>query len=207
MAGEGTTMVPVTISRVIISREALREGFVPLEEPGSEGTETGHQVRWPATDHLIVLTENGGERALRIGVGPAEALALGMTQSGQEFPRPMTYQFVASLLAGSGTGLREVRITSLTDGVFYAQAVLTNGATIDARPSDAVNLAAITGAPVLVAAELLDLLITELAQLGAVEHRISHMTTFFPDARVSGYEGPDQLHEQCVTAPSRPYGT
>jgi bifunctional DNase/RNase len=34
---------------------------------------------------------------------------------------------------------------------------LTNGAAIDARPSDAVNLAAITGAPVLVAAGLLDL--------------------------------------------------
>lgn len=157
MAGEGTTMVPVTISRVIISREALREGLVRLEGPGSERTETGHQVRWPATDHFIVLTENGGERALHIGVGPAEAIALGMTQSGQELPRPMTYQFAASLLGGSGTGLREVRITSLTDGIFYAQAVLTNGATIDARPSDAVNLAAITGAPVLVAAELLDL--------------------------------------------------
>jgi bifunctional DNase/RNase len=157
MADEGTTMVPVTISRVIISREALREGLMPPEGLGSERTETGHQVRRRANEHFIVLTDNGGNRALHIGAGPAEAIALGLTQSRQEFPRPMTYQFAASLLAGSGTGLREVRITSLTDGIFYAQAVLTNGAIIDARPSDAVNLAAITGAPVLVAAELLDL--------------------------------------------------
>jgi bifunctional DNase/RNase len=90
-------------------------------------------------------------------VGAVEAVALGLTQSGQEFPRPMTYQFAASLLSSSGTGLREVRITRLTDGIFYAQAVLTNGAIVDARPSDAVNLAAITGAPVLVAAELFEL--------------------------------------------------
>jgi RNA polymerase sigma factor (sigma-70 family) len=157
MSDEGTTMVPVTISATIISREALREQFEFREEPGGEPAETGHQVRYRANHHFIVLTENGGERALHIGVGATEAVALGMTQSGQEFPRPMTYQFAASLLAGSGTGLREVRITRITDGIFYAQAVLTNGTTVDARPSDAVNLAAITGAPVLVAADLLDL--------------------------------------------------
>ena len=33
----------------------------------------------------------------------------------------------------------------------------TGGAAVDARPSDAVNLAAVTGAPVSVASELLDL--------------------------------------------------
>jgi bifunctional DNase/RNase len=34
---------------------------------------------------------------------------------------------------------------------------LRGGAVVDARPSDAINLAAVTGAPVLVASELLDL--------------------------------------------------
>lgn len=143
----GTTMVPVTFSAAIINRDALRQGFELRE-----GRRVPHHA-----DHYIKLTETGGERALHIGVGPAEAVALGLTQSGREFPRPMTYQFAASLLAGAGTGLCEVRITSLTDGIFYAQAVLTNGEAVDARPSDAVNLAAITGAPVLVAEELLDL--------------------------------------------------
>lgn len=150
-------MVPVTIGTVIISAEALREEFEIREEPPAEPAEAGRHLRRRASRHFIVLTENGGERALHIGVGATEALALGLTQSGQELPRPMTYQFAASLLAGSGTGLREVRITGITDGVFYAQAVLTNGTALDARPSDAVNLAAVTGAPVFVAAELLDL--------------------------------------------------
>jgi RNA polymerase sigma factor (sigma-70 family) len=156
MADEGTTMVPVTISAPIISAEALREEFVLREEAGAEGTGAGPRVPH-RPNHFVKLTDNGGERALHIGVGAVEAVALGLTQSGQEFPRPMTYQFAASLLSSSGTGLREVRITRLTDGIFYAQAVLTNGAIVDARPSDAVNLAAITGAPVLVAAELFEL--------------------------------------------------
>jgi RNA polymerase sigma-70 factor (ECF subfamily) len=58
-------------------------------------------------------------------------------------------------LAASGARLREVRITSLTDDVFYAQAVLASGTVVDARPSDALNLAAISDAPVYVAAGLL----------------------------------------------------
>jgi bifunctional DNase/RNase len=62
---------------------------------------------------------------------------------------------MASLLAAAGSGVRSVRVTGESDGIFYAQVVLRGGATVDARPSDALNLAAVTGAPVFVAAELL----------------------------------------------------
>jgi bifunctional DNase/RNase len=103
-----------------------------------------------------MLTETGGDRRMRIGVGRAEATALALSLSGVEFPRPQTYQFTAALLAASGARLREVRITSLTDDVFYAQAVLASGTVVDARPSDAVNLAAVSDAPVYVAAGLLE---------------------------------------------------
>jgi Domain of unknown function (DUF151) len=74
----------------------------------------------------------------------------------RRIPRPQTYQFTAALLAASGGRLREVRITSLTDDVFYAQAVLASGTVVDARPSDAVNFAAVSDAPVYVAAGLLE---------------------------------------------------
>jgi len=43
-----------------------------------------------------------------------------------------------------------VRVIRLADAIFYAEAVLEDGATVDARPSDAINLALVTGAPVLV---------------------------------------------------------
>lgn len=105
----------------------------------------------------IQLAEAGGSRQLYIGVGDAEAAALAFSLQGTDFPRPMTYQFAAALLAAAGSGVREVRVTGVAAGIFYAQVVLVSGATVDARPSDAVNLAAVTGAPVFVAAELLDL--------------------------------------------------
>lgn len=94
-------------------------------------------------------------RRLRIGVGDAEAMALAFSLLGQEFPRPMTYQFMAALVAAAGSAVKAVRVTGLRDGVFYAAVMLRGGATVDARPSDALNLAAITGAQVYVAPELL----------------------------------------------------
>jgi hypothetical protein len=97
----------------------------------------------------------GDERRLRIGVGDAEAAALAFGLQGQEFPRPMTYQFAASLVAAAGSAVRSVQVTDHRDGIFYARVMLRGGAAVDARPSDAINLAAVTGAPVFVAAELL----------------------------------------------------
>ena len=92
-----------------------------------------------------------------IFIGHAEATALALSLSGSESLRPLTYQFTAALLTAAGGQLREIRISQLTEGIFYAQAVLSTGAVIDARPSDALNLAAITDVPVYAAAELLHL--------------------------------------------------
>jgi uncharacterized protein len=104
----------------------------------------------------LAPTAEGDTRRLLIGVGDAEATALSFSLQGQQFPRPMTYQFMASLVAAAGSAVRSVRVTGMTDGIFYAQVMLRGGATVDARPSDAINLAATTGAPVYVAAGLLD---------------------------------------------------
>ncbi len=98
----------------------------------------------------------GDTRRVRIGVGDAEAVALAFSLQGQQFPRPMTYQLMASLVGAAGSAVRAVRVTGRHgDGVFYAQVLLRGGAVVDARPSDALNLAAVTGAPVSVAEELL----------------------------------------------------
>jgi bifunctional DNase/RNase len=106
---------------------------------------------------LAAAGEGGGPRRLRIGVGDAEAMALAFSLQGQEFPRPMTYQFMAALVAAAGSAVKAIRVTGLRDGIFYASVMLRGGATVDARPSDALNLAAITGAQVYVAPELLGL--------------------------------------------------
>jgi bifunctional DNase/RNase len=68
-----------------------------------------------------------------------------------QLPRPGVYQFAAALLTGAGTRLREVRVTELTSSIFYAQAILSDGTSIDARPSDALTLALVSGVPIYVA--------------------------------------------------------
>jgi len=97
----------------------------------------------------------GDGRRLRIGVGDAEAHALSFSLQGTAFPRPMTYQLMASLVAAAGSAVRSVSVTGERDGVFFARVLLRGGASVDARPSDALNLALAVGAPVYVAEALL----------------------------------------------------
>jgi uncharacterized protein len=132
-----TELVPVTITGVV--RGETQDGPRRRERFSIE----------------LTATAGGDGRRLLIGVGDAEAAALAFSLQGQEFPRPMTYQLMASLVTAAGSGVRAVRVTGQRGGIFYAQVMLRGGACVDARPSDALNLAAITGAPVSVAAGLL----------------------------------------------------
>jgi RNA polymerase sigma factor (sigma-70 family) len=104
----------------------------------------------PRASHLLLLEEEGGARRLPIWIGPAEATTLAARLHDVERPRPDTYRFTADLLGAAGARLREVRVVRLAEMIFYAQAVLDDGSQVDARPSDAINLALVTGAPVLV---------------------------------------------------------
>ena len=108
--------------------------------------------------HFVVLEESDGPRRLPIWLGEFEATALALHLESVALPRPQTYAFAAELLRAAGGQLREVRIDRLVDDVFYATAVV-NGPTgereIDARPSDALNLALLLGAPIRIDAEVL----------------------------------------------------
>jgi bifunctional DNase/RNase len=134
---EGTTMAPAAAQQwVDVSVTEVRRS-------------AGDDV--PNRPHIMVLTERGGERLLPIWIGPAEATALALALESVESPRPFTYKLAASLLQAAGSQLTEVRLTRLTDAVFYA-AVIVAGPDgpreVDARPSDAVNLALEAGAPI-----------------------------------------------------------
>lgn len=101
--------------------------------------------------HVIVLRERGANRELPIWVGPFEATAVALSLEATEMPRPMTYQFTSSLLNAAGSHVAEVRITGLLEGIFLATVVVegpTGVHEVDARPSDALNLALVTGAPI-----------------------------------------------------------
>ena len=109
--------------------------------------------------HCVVLDEISGDRHLVISIGEREAFSLAARLQGVEFGRPMTYDFAAALVRGLGGHVRQARIDRLVEGI-YAAAVEVEGPlgaqSVDARPSDALNLAAITDAQVFVSPELVD---------------------------------------------------
>ena len=108
---------------------------------------------------FVVLDELDGDRHLLIKIGHAEAFALAAALDEMEWGRPMTYQFMAQLVRSLGGRIREVRLDGLAAGA-YAATVEVDGPQgaelVDARCSDALNLAALTAAPILAALELLE---------------------------------------------------
>jgi RNA polymerase sigma factor (sigma-70 family) len=101
--------------------------------------------------YVLLLEEQEGEGRLPIWVGAFEATAIALALHSAESARPMTFQFAASLLDAAGGRLEEARITRLTEGVFYGVAVVAGpggSRVVDARPSDLLNLALLTGAPI-----------------------------------------------------------
>ncbi len=102
----------------------------------------------------VLLQETDGERLLPIWIGTHEGTAIAMQLENVEVPRPHTYTFLANVLRAAGAQLIEARITRLDAEVFYAIAKIasTGGRLldVDARPSDVINLAMLTGAPILV---------------------------------------------------------
>lgn len=107
----------------------------------------------------VVLQEAAGDRELPIGVLSSSGIALAVILQSIEMPRPMTHQLTTDLVRAAGAEIVEVRITRLLEGSFYAEIVLDGAGgrrEIDARPSDALSLAAILDVPVRVDARILD---------------------------------------------------
>ena len=107
----------------------------------------------------VVLQEVNGPRTLQIWMGRTEVEAIAVILENIQLPRPMTYHFTASLLQATGWWLKEVRINRVSEGVFYALAVIEGPegtAEIDARPSDAINLSLIAGSPIMVEPKVIE---------------------------------------------------
>jgi|1185.fasta_scaffold98370_2 bifunctional DNase/RNase len=116
----------------------------------------GVRVEMPTNNPIVLLRERDGERYLPIWIGAVEATAIAYAQQGVEPARPLTHDLLADVVAGLGHKLREVQITDLDEGVFFADLVFESGVKISARPSDAIALALRVDAPVVAAPEVLD---------------------------------------------------
>jgi bifunctional DNase/RNase len=106
----------------------------------------------------VVLDEVAGTRHLVIEIGEQEAFLLAAGLQGMRWARPMTYDFAAALVRSLGGQVRQVRLDRVLDGA-YAATVEVDGplgtAHVDARTSDALNLAVVLGAPVFAAPQML----------------------------------------------------
>lgn len=116
----------------------------------------GVRVEVPSNQPIVLLREVAGERYLPIWIGSVEATAIAFAQQGVVPPRPLTHDLLRDILNATGDGLREVKITEMVDGIFYATLVLTSGVEVSARPSDSIALALRTGSRILCAEEVLD---------------------------------------------------
>jgi hypothetical protein len=65
----------------------------------------------------VVLEEVSGDRHFAIEIGWAEAISLAARLDGKEWPRPMTYQFVAALMQALGGRVR-VRIDRVVEETY-----------------------------------------------------------------------------------------
>ena len=119
----------------------------------------GVQSVLPSDTPVVLLRESNGERMLPIFIGLPEAKAIGLAMAGQDPPRPMTHDLLATLLDTFSVAVEQVVVTDLRDRTFFAEVTLRGPVGIEvvsARPSDAIALAVRTGAPVLVAEEVVD---------------------------------------------------
>ena len=133
---------------------ATEAGYVEMRIAKAVGlAPTEHELY-----QYIVLEEVAGDRHLAIEIGWAEAFSLAAHLDGKHWPRPMTYQFVAALVQALGGRVRQVRIDRVVEKA-YAATVEVEGPpgvqSVDARPSDALNLTALVQAPIFVGTEVL----------------------------------------------------
>ena len=109
--------------------------------------------------HVVALQDEAGKRVLPIWVGPHEGETIAMGLNEFSTPRPMTFNFLVSLLQAINAEVEHVRVEALKEDTFYAIVKIRCGkkvSEVDARPSDAIALAVLAGSPIFVAEDVLE---------------------------------------------------
>lgn len=116
-----------------------------------------------AGDHVILLKPldalPGAGRVLPIWIGAQEATSILIAIEGAQAPRPLAHDLMRSIVAATDAAVERVEVTRIESGTFFAEVTLSLAAgtvALDARPSDAVALAARSGAPIFVADDVID---------------------------------------------------
>ncbi|MDX2002602.1 MAG: bifunctional nuclease domain-containing protein [Chitinophagales bacterium] len=101
--------------------------------------------------YAVVLGEIKGLRRLPIVIGGPEAQAIAVALEKMNPSRPLTHDLIRNLFTGFDIELREIVISNLKDGIFYAHLICQKGNDIyeiDSRTSDALALAVRFNCPI-----------------------------------------------------------
>ena len=138
-------MIPVTVLDVVC--------IVSKDEKKSELKDLSNATT------VVLLKESSGDRVLLVYIGNSEGTQIAMQLAEATTPRPMTFDLMVNIFDISKITVEKVVVNALKEFTFYATITFKTGEDvheIDARPSDAINLALRTQTPISVAEEVMD---------------------------------------------------
>jgi bifunctional DNase/RNase len=101
--------------------------------------------------YIVILREEDRSDILPIWVGKAEAGSISLALENVAPPRPMTHDFMKSVLDVYDAKVISVVITDLSENTYFAKIHMMyedSEYTVDSRPSDAIALALRCNAPI-----------------------------------------------------------
>lgn len=117
------------------------------------------RVNLATQQRVMILKAKNSQRYLFIWIAHAEAYAIAVHMQGTISPRPLSHDFMKSLLEVTGARIVRVEIADLVDEIFYAHLVLDvdgKEVMVDGRPSDVIALGIRADAPIYVAESVLE---------------------------------------------------
>lgn len=117
------------------------------------------RVSLMSQQRIVILREMDAERYLPIWIGIYEAEAITIALQNVEVARPLTHDLLRNIFNELNARILRVEVSSLRDDTYFGNIVAeVDGHTfnIDARPSDALNLAVRANVPILVSRSVMD---------------------------------------------------
>ncbi|MCA9786996.1 MAG: bifunctional nuclease family protein, partial [Candidatus Cloacimonetes bacterium] len=89
--------------------------------------------------YMVILRQKDADRWLPIYIGPGEAQTITFNMRHSQYPRPMTFDLIQTLIEKLGGVVSRVLISQLKDDTFFAEIDLIKPdgevVTLDTRPS------------------------------------------------------------------------
>jgi bifunctional DNase/RNase len=127
--------------------------FIEIEAIDVESSPT------PSEAFALIMREKEGEREMTIVIGLYEARTLVLLINNIQTRRPGTHELFKNFMQSTGYILNSVVIYHYGEGVFYAHLLLqseTNSFDLDSRTSDAIAIALLMNAPILIKKDIFD---------------------------------------------------